>query len=280
MIITTLDEQVTAKQLEPLITPRYYHACATYNLGHTQVLIEIGITRLNWLSLVPQPTYCWKWLFQVRCLNWLDKDGNHEHRLLQFLAVVGGESVQQELDSTEVIKMRGVSAQLLQSKFRLLDIFVTRWHFPSGDGLHKWWILENCGSLAFNKIWTQGCLHWWTVVCESTLIKFVLLFLLLCPHRPSTMSAQSIVPNEWELTLTELTLFDDGSISRRAMGSPVRYIDMTYRLSIYRHFWKISISISISIWSFLKISISIRQFQKYRYRYRYGDFGKYRYRYR
>ena len=69
-------------------------------------------------------------------------------------------------------------------------------------------------------------------------------------------------------------------------GSPVRYIDMTYRLSIYRHFWKISISISISIWSYLKISISIsisiRQFQKYRYRYRYryGDFGKYRYRYR
>ena len=61
-------------------------------------------------------------------------------------------------------------------------------------------------------------------------------------------------------------------------ASPVRYIDMTYRLSIYRHFWKISISISISIWSFLKISISIRQFQKYRYRY--GDFGKYRYRYR
>jgi len=48
--------QVTAKQLEPLITPRYYHACATYNLGHTQ-----------------------------------------------FLAVVGGESVQQELDSTEVM---------------------------------------------------------------------------------------------------------------------------------------------------------------------------------
>ena len=66
--------------------------------------------------------------------------------------------------------------------------------------------------------------------------------------------------------------------------SPVRYIDMTYRLSIYRHFWKISISISMSIWSFLKISISIsiRQFQKYRYRhrYRYGGFGKYRYRYR
>ena len=60
----------------------------------------------------------------------------------------------------------------------------------------------------------------------------------------------------------------------RARGgcSPVRYIDMTYRLSIYQHFWKISIS----------ISISIRQFQKYRYRYRYryGGFGKYRYRYR
>jgi len=48
--------QVTAKQLQPLITPRYYHACATYNLGHTQ-----------------------------------------------FLAVVGGESVQEELDSTEVM---------------------------------------------------------------------------------------------------------------------------------------------------------------------------------
>merc|ERR1711952_206044 len=46
--------------------------------------------------------------------------------------------------------------------------------------------------------------------------------------------------------------------------SPVRYIDMTYRLSIYRHFCKISISISILIWSFLKISISIsiRQFCK------------------
>ena len=68
----------------------------------------------------------------------------------------------------------------------------------------------------------------------------------------------------------------------KATDSPVRYIDMTYRLSIYRHFWKISISISISIWSYLKISISIRQFKKYRYRYRhqYGDFGKYRYRYR
>ena len=39
-------------------------------------------------------------------------------------------------------------------------------------------------------------------------------------------------------------------------GSPVRYIDMTYRLSIYRHFWKISISISIR--RFLKISISIK----------------------
>ena len=54
-------------------------------------------------------------------------------------------------------------------------------------------------------------------------------------------------------------------------SSPVRYIDMTYRLSIYRHFWKnididididmeklkISISISISIGQFWKISISI-----------------------
>ena len=66
--------------------------------------------------------------------------------------------------------------------------------------------------------------------------------------------------------------------------SPVRYIDIEYWLSIYRHFWKISIS--ILIWSFLKISISItisirqfwkisisksiliRQFWKYRYRYR------------
>ena len=38
------------------------------------------------------------------------------------------------------------------------------------------------------------------------------------------------------------------------LASPVRYIDMTYRLSIYRHFWK--------------------------YRYRYGHFWKYRYRYR
>ena len=87
--------------------------------------------------------------------------------------------------------------------------------------------------------------------------------------------------------------------------SPVRYIDMTYRLSIYRHFWKnididinidmvifenididkailknidididkaipkISISISISIWWFWKISISIsisiRRSWKYRY---------------
>ena len=37
--------------------------------------------------------------------------------------------------------------------------------------------------------------------------------------------------------------------------SPVQYIDMTYRLPIYRHFWKISISIWRS-W-------------KYRYRYRY-----------
>ena len=40
--------------------------------------------------------------------------------------------------------------------------------------------------------------------------------------------------------------------------SPDRYIDMKYRLSIYRHFWKISISISISIW----------RSWKYRYRYR------------
>ena len=37
----------------------------------------------------------------------------------------------------------------------------------------------------------------------------------------------------------------------------VRYIDKPYRLSIYRHFMKISISISISIRSLLKISISI-----------------------
>ena len=59
-------------------------------------------------------------------------------------------------------------------------------------------------------------------------------------------------------------------------SSPVRYIDIEYRLSIYRHFWKISISIwsflkisisiSISIRQFWKISISIRQFWKYRYR--------------
>ena len=42
----------------------------------------------------------------------------------------------------------------------------------------------------------------------------------------------------------------------RAKPSPVRYINIEYRLSIYRHFWKIS----ISIWSFRKISISIRQF--------------------
>ena len=32
------------------------------------------------------------------------------------------------------------------------------------------------------------------------------------------------------------------------LTSPVWYIDMTYRLLIYRHFWKISISISILIW--------------------------------
>ena len=55
LIITTFDEQVTAKQLEPLITPRYYHACATYNLGHTQVLIEnwdheTQLTRQGWKS--------------------------------------------------------------------------------------------------------------------------------------------------------------------------------------------------------------------------------------
>jgi len=37
----------------------------------------------------------------------------------------------------------------------------------------------------------------------------------------------------------------------------VRYIDKPYRLSVYRHFLKISISISISIRSLLKISISI-----------------------
>ena len=42
-------------------------------------------------------------------------------------------------------------------------------------------------------------------------------------------------------------------------SSPVRYIDIKYRLSIYRHFWKISIAISISIW----------RSWKYRYRYRY-----------
>ena len=82
LIITTFDEQVTAKQLEPLITPRYYHACATYNLGHTQVLME------NWDHKIHNV-------------------GNHEHWFLQFLAVVGGESVQQELDSTEVIKDEG-----------------------------------------------------------------------------------------------------------------------------------------------------------------------------
>ena len=54
-------------------------------------------------------------------------------------------------------------------------------------------------------------------------------------------------------------------------SSPVLYIDMKYRLSIYRHFWtileilisirtilKISILISISIRPFWKISISIR----------------------
>ena len=42
----------------------------------------------------------------------------------------------------------------------------------------------------------------------------------------------------------------------------VPYIDKPYRLSIYRHFLKISISISISIRSLLKISISIRTFLK------------------
>ena len=51
--------------------------------------------------------------------------------------------------------------------------------------------------------------------------------------------------------------------------SPVRCIDMTYRLSIYRHLWKMVIfenididkaipKILISIWWFWKISISIR----------------------
>ena len=99
-----------------------------------------------------------------------------------------------------VIKMRGVSAQLLQSQFKMLDLFVTRWHFPSGYGLHKWRILENCRSLALNKIWTQGFLHWWPAVCESTLIKFVLLFLLLCPHRSTTRCAQSM---QWCLLLAK-----------------------------------------------------------------------------
>ena len=44
-----------------------------------------------------------------------------------------------------------------------------------------------------------------------------------------------------------------------SLTSPVRYI-IIYRLSIYRHFWKILIS--ISIWSFLKILISIREVLK------------------
>jgi len=34
--------QVSAKQLQPLTSPRYYHACATYNLGHTQFLTVVG----------------------------------------------------------------------------------------------------------------------------------------------------------------------------------------------------------------------------------------------
>ena len=90
-------------------------------------------------------------------------------------------------------------------------------------------------------------------------------------------------PEYLEIMVYNLVSFET-PIMTCIKSSPVRYIDMTYRLSIYRHFWKISIS--ISIWSYLKISISIsisiRQFQKYRYRYRYryGDFGKYRYRYR
>ena len=43
----------------------------------------------------------------------------------------------------------------------------------------------------------------------------LMLILLLCPHRPSTMCAQSMVPDDWELTLTELTVFDGGPISKR-----------------------------------------------------------------
>ena len=61
--------------------------------------------------------------------------------------------------------------------------------------------------------------------------------------------------------------------------SPVRYIDIEYRLSIYRHFWKIliliffriAISMSISIFSkmTISISISISIFSTSPYRYRY-----------
>ena len=45
-------------------------------------------------------------------------------------------------------------------------------------------------------------------------------FLLFCPHRSSTMCAQSMVPDEWELTLMEFTAVDGGSISKKGMVAP------------------------------------------------------------
>ena len=68
----------------------------------------------------------------------------------------------------------------------------------------------------------------------------IIYFYWRCRRQDKIINADSLF-----ITLIFILVSQNGHLVRI---SPVRYIDMTYRLSIYRHFWKISISISISIW--------------------------------
>ena len=154
-----------------------------------------------------------------------------------------------------------------------LPKYLVNWESES----ESWHLLFSCEfspsrGLSFSPHFANMCHRSWGGLNLKERLRLV--FYYLCWYIPLSLwvhASEGFKKLPWNTLLLAVAI------------SPVRYIDMTYRLSIYRHFWKISISISISIWSYLKISISIsisiRQLKKYRYRYRYGDFGKYRYRY-
>ena len=102
------------------------------------------------------------------------------------------------------------------------------WRGPNNRAL-------TCASLAESR--HRG---WWRAGDTKTFAKKIIIIywltLILSRHFRDLLVADEISDHQ-------LGARSQFQLDHSVRGSPVRYIDMTYRLSIYRHFWKISISI-------------------------------------